>query len=283
MQSVPRSYERPGLTFHRTFSLNTSRLAAVLDVAATEQGRVDAALLRKKTSLGTIQIEAMPRYARGCNLLDNGGFAVTPFGRLAYQYDRTLIQSATQWLMHYHLSAPHGPGPQFWHFLVTETLRWGDLITPNVIESGIARALEKQNSPVPGGRAIGSTATAFLGSYSKPEGLSALGLLTPVKGGSYRVQVTVPPPPMAVAAALADYWAGPLGGRATVDLDELARPGGFFSLFFLGTEQATTVLQALQRARLVEVNRLAPPFQVARLWDDPAAVVARLYEEGHGE
>jgi hypothetical protein len=283
MHSAPKHYERLGLTFHRTFYLNTSRLAAVLDVAVNEQGRVDAAFLRQKTNLGTIQIEAMPRYARGCNLLGHGSFAATPFGQLAYEHDSALIHPATQWLMHYHLSAPHGPGPQFWHYLVIETLRIGDLVSPSTIEAGIARSLEVQGVPVPGDRALGSTASAFLGSYSKPDGLSAIGLLAPLKGGSYRVQATPFPPPMAVAAALADYWAGPLGGRATVDLDELARPGGFFSLFFLGTEQINAQLQALQRARLVEVNRLAPPFQVVRLWDDPAVVVARLYEEGHSE
>lgn len=273
---------RMGLAFHESFPLNRAAIVKVLNVCAEHSGSVSFEVLRNGTALGTNYVKAMPRYARASGLLDISSFAFTVFGQLARDYDPDLMQSATQWLMHYHLSAPHGPGPLFWHHLITTTLRIGDVLDSAQIAAAISRYLEEQSESIPAERTLRSAATVFLGTYGKSEGLSELGLIASVKEG-HRVLATAPPPPMAVAAALADYWAGPLGGRATVDLEELMRPGGFFSLFFLGTEQVNAQLQALQRARLVEVNRLAPPFQVVRLWNDPTAVVARLYEEGNGE
>lgn len=272
---------RMGMAFHESFPLNRTAMVKVLNVSAECGEVVSFDILRERTNLGPNYVKAMPRYARACGLLNFGGFALTNFGRLAHENDPDLMQPATHWLMHYYLSGPQGPGPLFWHRLITETLRLGDVIDSARVAVDITHILTDQHESIPATRTLRSAATVFLGSYGLLEGLSALELLAPIQEGGYRVQATAPPPPMAVAAALADYWAGPLDGRATVDLDELMRPGGFLSLFFLGTEQANTILHALQRARLVEINRLAPPFQVVRLWDDPAAVVARLYEDGH--
>lgn len=274
---------RMGMAFHESFPLNRTAIVKVLNVGMEFGESVSSAVLRERTNLGPNYVKAMPRYARACGLLNFESFAFTNFGQIAQVNDPDLMQAATHWLMHYYLSTPQGPGPLFWHHLITETLRLGNDIDSARVAIDIAHILSDQNETIPAERTLRSAATVFLGSYSKSEGLSALDLLAPIKGGGFRVQATALPPPMAVAVALADYWAGPLGGRATVDLDELMRPGGFLSLFFLGTEQANTILQALQRARIVEVNRLAPPFQVVRLWDDPASVVARLYEEGHSE
>lgn len=278
MFAATKTSDRLGVTFHRTFSLNRPAIAEILRVAITERGQVNNSLLREQTNLGTIYIEAMPRYARGCGLLDLGSFAPTRFGELALAHDPTLKHPATQWLMHYYLSAPQGPGPRFWHYLVTHTLRPGDVVDRAMVASEIARGLAA-GEKLPGEGALNSTATVFLGSYAKPEGLQALGLLAAEGRNRYRVQAPDTPPMTALAVALADYWAVAWGERVTVSLQDLMRSDGFMSLFFLSTDQLEAALQAMQRARLLELHRLAPPYQVVRLWDDPAALVERLYED----
>lgn len=220
----------------------------------------------------------MPRYARGCGLLESDSFELTAFGQLAREHDPELAEPTTKWLMHYHLSAPHGPGPRFWHHLVAHGLRLGDTLTREAVAAEIATALTKAGERAPGERALGQTATVFLGSYTKTEGLGDLGLLAANGAGRYRVTTPAVPPPAALAAALADYWPAVFGGRVTVDLTELTQPGGFFSLFLLGGDGADEALWSLARTRLVELHRVAPPYQVARLWGDDGSPLEQAYD-----
>jgi hypothetical protein len=220
----------------------------------------------------------MPRWARGCGLLGRDGSTLTEFGQLTRAHDPELAEPATQWLMHYHLTVPHGPGPRFWHHLVTQRLRPGDILSHDTIAASIAATLSESEEETPSKRALDSSATIFLGTYAKSDGLGGLGVLVPAEErGHYRVAVAPPPPPAALAVALAAYWPAVFGERKTVDLAELTRPGGFFSLFLLGGEAADEGLRALARARVVEVYRVAPPFQVARLWDEGETLLERLY------
>jgi len=82
----------------------------------------------------------MPRYAIGAGLLDNN-YEITLFGKFAHKHDPILEQAGTQWLMHYHLSAPQGPGPAFWHELVMSRFRGGCEFTTDEIATQIATSL----------------------------------------------------------------------------------------------------------------------------------------------
>lgn len=70
------------MTFHRSFTLVRPAISQILQVVSeTQPSKPTAGELtkccsqaefRKKTSLGSIYIEAMPRYARGAGLLTDG-------------------------------------------------------------------------------------------------------------------------------------------------------------------------------------------------------------------
>jgi hypothetical protein len=270
--------KRLGTTFHETIGLNRTAVRLVLDVFQKAGAEATFTRLRDETHLGTNYVKATPRWARGCGLLDPDASTLTEFGRLTGVHDPELAEPATQWLMHYHLSSPHGPGPRFWGHLVVQRLRPGDVLAREAMAAEIVTALAEAGESVPGQGALDSSATIFLGTYAKSDGLGGLGVLVPTEErGHYRVAVAPPPPPAALAVALAAYWPAVFGERKTVDLAELTRPGGFFSLFLLGGEAADEGLRALARARVVEVYRVAPPFQVARLWDEGETLLERLY------
>src|SRR5579885_2591704 len=103
--------------FHETFALSCGRL-----------GQITPDVIRSETSLGPNYIKAMPRYARGCGLMEMGSYKLTPLGEAVYRRDPNLTHPVTLWLMHYHLSAPHGPGPAFWSHLVTHCLPFGEVM-----------------------------------------------------------------------------------------------------------------------------------------------------------
>lgn len=259
---------RIGLSFHETFPLNRSAMLQLIEVAGQNDGRISRSSLRKHTSLGTNYIKAMPRYGVGCGIFS--GSELTPFGQVLLQHDPTLASDTTQWLMHYHMSAPHGPGPCYWHHLVTHFLRAGNRLSSTDVASEIIRTIRNDTGSEPNPRTVGAAATVFLRSYAKPEGFCQLRLIQEVERGLYLVTDPSPVPVWVFGFALVDYWEHRWGDRITVDLAALFEPGGLSSIFFLGSEAVDELLGTLQREKLIDVYRVAPPYQVVRQWGQDA-------------
>lgn len=267
-----------GLTFHRTFSLSRPSITEILQLAAT-QPKSESGLSRKDiragTTLGTIYVESMPRYALGAGLLDEKN-RLTPFGRLAVQHDLQLALPATQWMMHYYLSAPEGPGPAFWHDLVTSHFRPGNQFSAEELGSHLADFVEQTEGKPLAERTVRSTITTFLGTYTKSDGLGGLGLLEQ-DGSSYYVRESSPPPASVVAVALAEYWDQQFRGRVTVNESDLLDQSTLPDIFLMGRSAFDATLRELQRAHIVDLHRTAPPYQIVLLQPDPQDHLIRLY------
>lgn len=263
---------RPGLTFHRTFPLSRPALAQVLAVASKlstekEKARLSNEELRRLTTLGVEFIPAMRRYAQAAGLVRDEG-VLTTLGNLIVGRDHFLTQAATQWLMHYHLSAPQGPGPFFWHYLVSRVLQPGRIVSNRQVARAIADCLRETGQKEPTERALRSTATIFLGTYTKSDGLGALKLIENKGKGSYRVLCPSPPPLWVLAFTLADYWSYHWPNQVTVNLEALLSPGSWASLFLMDEGALGEQLQKLKENGVVDIYRVAPPYQVVRLWKD---------------
>jgi hypothetical protein len=274
---------RLGVTFHRTFSLIRPALTQVLQLA-TRTGElnggnegIERKLIRELTNLGTIYVEAMPRYCYGSGLL-NQQYALTDFGNCVVQHDSMLEQEGTQWLMHYHLSAPQGPGPAFWHELVITRFRSGERFTGVEIADQIGAFVQTTTGKAIAPRSVRSTATVFLGTYHKLDGLGKLGILKEETKDSYRVLTPSSPPLWALAYALMDYWNAHYGQRLTINLSDLSTERGFASPFLLGEEQLLKALNELQTEGIVELYRVAQPYQVVLLQTNPAYALQRMYQ-----
>ena len=87
------------------------------------------------------------------------------------------------------------------------------------------------------------------------------------------------PPPYAVAYALADYWSFHYDDQATLSLSELARDDGFGRVMWMDPRQLDETLDALRlEGGILDLFRVAPPHQVARLWSSKDELLARLYD-----
>lgn len=261
-----------GLTFHRTFSLSRSSITKVLQLAQKKPG-FKIMDLAEHTDLGTIYQESMPRYAYRAGLLDKNN-RLTLLGRFVVQYDPALEKSGTQWLMHYHLAAPHGP-TAFWNHLVVRRFLPGNIFTDQDLITDLTIFLREQSGKAPAPRSVRSTVTVFLGTYLKNDGLKRLGLLEE-NDGHYRVCDAPPPPVWALGYGLVDYWQTHYGERLTVNMDDLVNEK-FAGLFLLGEKRFTDLLIELKQEGMIDLYRIAHPYQVVLLQPNPEYALMKLF------
>lgn len=268
---------RVGTVFHESFSLNRPAISQILEIASNSSGKVDFNRIRNGTNLGNNYVKAMPRYAVGAGLLAEKSYRLTSFGQHVYQHDPNLNHPSTQWLMHYHLSAPLGPGPLFWHFLVTRNLFPGKTLDrPVLIKSAQNHLLETDGKEL-NERSARTLITVFLGTYSKPDGFGKLGLLTETSSGFTVVEPTLPNQ-WVIGYALAHYWASTWPQFRQIELDALEHSWGFTSLFPVSRSQLHQGLKSLQTEGLLELVQVAPPYQILQRWQAPDVFLAKIYE-----
>jgi len=221
----------------------------------------------------------MPMYARGAGLIDLGSYKLTPFGHDVVRHDPNIMRMETLWLMHYYLSAPHGPGPTFWSALVCSVVRIGQSLRRADISAAITKHLQDSAQKTLTSRTVDSTATAFLGSYAKSDALGRLGVLEAREDGQglYEVRQPEAPPVWVIGSALCDYWDAVSNGASELLMKDLGRQDGFAGVFFMGPGMLGTFLSELQTAGVLAIKRDAPPFVVTRLWQDPAELRKCLY------
>jgi len=270
---------RIGTAFHESFALNIPAIATVLRVCDEHDGELSADTILAETTLGANYVDAMPNYARGIGFLEVGTLNLTPLAREVLRKDPNLTRKETLWLMHYHLSAPHGPGPAFWNHLVTTALRIGQSVRRAEVSASIGSYLETTSQTVLASRTLDSTATVFLGTYHKSDALGRLGLLEAAEEakGVYEVKQPDIPPVSTLAYALGDYWEGQANGASELLLKDLGNQRGFAGIFCLGPGMLGTLLSELQSAGILAIKRDAPPFVVTKLWGTLDELRERIY------
>jgi hypothetical protein len=268
---------RLGITFHRTFSLNRPAIGQILRIQNDRKatGGISRKELNEKSNLGSIYLESMPRWAWGSGLL-NYDKSSSKFGSYSYQFDPLTEQLGTQWLMHYFLSAPQGPGPSFWHEAVIRLFFTGNIFTGEDLVEAIGNHIWQTENRILAKRGVQSTATVFLGTYLKPEGLNKIHILETTDSGRYRVCEPAPAPIWAIGCALVDYWLANYPDRLGISLDTLA-DSSFLKIFLMGKSRLMEVLQAMQEAGYVEIHRTAPPYQIVLVRQDTEGLLKKLY------
>ena len=270
------------VSFHETFSLVRPAIAQLVKVSAEheESGgstKLSRDEIARKTSLGPNYVRAVPRWAYGTGLLDLN-YRLTRFGQLMWLKDPSLTNVATLWGMHYHMAAPQGPGPSFWNHLVSNKLRPGDTLETSQIASAIGDRIEEHDSQKIAQKTLITTASVFLGTYSKSDGLGPLGLLEQVETGKYLVKEPEPPSLWVFAYVLADYWRANWGEVPGVNLTQVMEAGGPGALLLMGSGTVNRYLGDLQSAGFAVVQRRSPPFQLNRNWSSPSQFLERLYD-----
>src|SRR6266567_444455 len=121
------------LGFYQNFNLDLHRLSTALRCIQAEPEMSQGALAQgmgvnqpvaegfsawlRHTGLATIQ----PRNERR----STPTYILTPFGELVSQYDPTLMDLGTQWVLHFYLATEHEERSDAWYVLINEFLSLG--------------------------------------------------------------------------------------------------------------------------------------------------------------
>lgn len=267
--------KRIGTLFHESFALSRPGIAAALrQVNEASSNKELVERLQEEENLGRNWAKAVPAYARGCGFLDFGSTNLTPLGEHVLAHDPDLHLPETLWLMHYHLSAPHGPGPRFWHELVLRLPELGDGFGREAVVAHINATTQAEGAELKE-RGVASTATVFLGSYTKSDALGPLGILQESENG-YTFDFPEPPSAGVVGYCLSHYWQGQLGVQQTCSLDTLSEPGNFASVMLLSSFDLNRALRQLAQRGVLELWMAAPPYQVS-IPSKPEALLEGIY------
>ncbi len=267
---------RISTSFHQSFSISLPAVSKVLKLSSGIDTQDIFTGLSENTDLGNNYIKSMPRYAVGAGLLKDRSYKQTALGKKVAEQDPHLSRRETLWLMHYHLSAPLGPGPLFWHFLVTNFLAPGATLETEVLNDTLNSFLETNIGQRLAPRTVRTLITIFSGSYCKIDGFGRLGILGE-QGGQLMVLEPESPPTYAVGFALADYWESVWGNCGAIDLEEIYRPGGLATILFVNRYKMNKCLRDLQTAGLLELWQVATPYQLVKHWSSKEDFLERLY------
>lgn len=271
--------QRVSTAFHETFALNLPAITAILSTVANATGAVTEIDIKAEGYLGNNYVKSMPKYSRACGLLQFGGFSPTEFGNAVVQHDISLSKKSTLWLMHYFLSSPGGPGPAYWRFAVTEIFRIGDVLNTVTVGQKISDFIETTTGERLKERTTKDAASVLLRTYAKNDALGKLGFLSEVdqKGGVYVVNEPEIPSPWVIGYALANYWESTFGDRTGVNLSDIAEKKGFMDIFHIGPGMLLSMLTEMQREGFLQIQRIAPPYQLVKLWQDKKTFLEHLY------
>ncbi len=275
--------EHLATTFHRSFTLVRPAISQILTLALSRSGQdeiekgISRKTIREQTHLGSVYVEAMPRYAWAMGLLTQD-LRLTNFGVYTAHYDSMLMSVGTQWLLHFNISNPFTAGPSFWNEIVGAYFRSGNEFSKSQIDADILAHCEKDTLGKISLETAQQTGTAFLGTYTKADGLGQLHILKKLDSSTeYHVLQPLEVPTWAFAYALISYWERAYTDRLSINLDDLTEPRGLASLFLMGEAALNTVLNELQRHGVVDLFRTEKPYQLLLLSHDKEMVLRRLY------
>lgn len=279
--------QRIGTMFHETLSLNRDGIRQILLALSQNngipQGDTLGSFFEKLTNLGSNYIKAMPQYARGCGLIDFD-FRITNFGKKAIIFDSQLLTPSTQWLMHFNMSSPNGPGPLFWNKLITNYFNTDIRFSEAELIPFLSSSVESKKGGAISEDSWKSTRAVFLGSYTKQDGLANLNLLQKdEERGEYQVNYPEPPSVWVMGVALLHYWRTMFPDQKMIEMKDLVDESDFARIFMVGTRRINKMLEAMRRIGYVELFTTAPPYTVALLNDDVDPLLERMYAGDESE
>jgi hypothetical protein len=197
------------LGFYRNFQLSLDRLSGALrcvkeDPTASQEQL--AAYLGANVPVG----KGFSAWLRHTGLVEAESedawqalqYSLTPFGRLASEYDPLLADPGTQWLLHYYLATEHAERSDAWRLLINHFISPGLSFTAEQFGRYCMDTLGREAT---NRAALQKDPQAALNTYVRPTVLGRLGVLT-YDSGTYTVGRPDLPDTLVVGYVLFDRW-----------------------------------------------------------------------------
>ncbi len=143
-------------------------------------------------------VEATPRKGRQ----KTSAYRLTPFGELAYQYDPTLMDIGTQWILHYYLATRRVEVSDAWYVLVNNYLPHRLHFTKEQFLPYFGSLMEDEAK---NRLALSKDPLAALSTYTRTDVLGQLNILKK-QDKAYVVGQPELPPTLVIGYILFDWW-----------------------------------------------------------------------------
>jgi hypothetical protein len=269
--------------FFQNFNLRLDRLSSALH-CVRDNPEANYATLAECMGVNTPVAEGYSAWLRHTGLVEatSGGkwqalrYSPTPWGALALEYDPTLSDLGTQWLLHYYLATEHSERSDAWHVLINHFISPGLSFTSEQFQRYFTDTFGKE---VTNRSALQKDPQVALSTYVHAEALGKLGILSRHKG-IYTVGRPALPDALIVGYVLFDRWQQAHSDTDTLRFSLLCQePGNVGRIFLAEPLQIRTVLADLAgRGYLTFAETQHEP--VNRLYHGaPATLLERYYQQ----
>jgi len=179
----------------------------------------------RHTGLATIQSVNKPK--------STSSYKLTPFGELVSQYDPTLTNLGTQWVLHYYLVTEHAERSDAWYVLINEFLSLGSTFTSDQFQTYFASV---KGNVATNRSALKKDPQTALYTYVRAQALGRLGILSK-KDTTYIVGWPNLPHILVVGYLLLDWWQNRYNQTNTLRFSELCRAEESLGRVCLATDQ----------------------------------------------
>ncbi|HYJ85777.1 MAG TPA: DUF4007 family protein [Pyrinomonadaceae bacterium] len=271
------------LTFHESFQLERENLAKVLklfnnDPSITNVQIAEACGIGIGADARKGKVQPTIEYAKHSGLLietvenHTRRLSLTQFGKIAFQHDAWLRKPTTQWAMHYQISKL-GSEAEAWTFLVHEFLPSNVEFERSMLEEALQNKFgdrAKLRSINPG---------VLLNCYLDGGGLERIRLIREKARHNFMRTQTYIPNHYITAYILAELWEAKHPERSMVGEDALLEPGHLATTMGFGEKELEGALRQMSALGAIAWMREAPPYQVARRWQDKLDLLDKAFIE----
>jgi len=221
--------------FYQNFNLDLQRLSRALRCIQSKPEMSHIALAQ---GMGVNQpvAEGYSSWLRHTGLAiiqPHNKYRLTPFGELTSQYDPSIADIGTQWVLHYYLATDHTERSDAWYILINEFLSSGLTFTSDQFQSYFTNMMGSQ---VKNQLALSKDPQAALSTYVRPQALGRLGILTK-SNTSYTAGWPDLPHILVAGYLLLDWWRNRYNQTNTLRFSQLCQEEGSLGRICLASNQ----------------------------------------------
>jgi hypothetical protein len=268
------------LHFNGSFALKKDEISRLIRAAAEDKGLNDSlSNLMEKTSLGNAKVGKIKSWATRGGLIKNN--RPSPEGEVVLRIDPELQSNITDWLMHFYLSfgvqglkpTPENPADWgAWSYFIYTFLPSLSKFTKEELLNHTGAIFEEET------KVIGERIKFILRAYTEFTALGSCRLLTQEQD-QYIGGCACLPNPYLLGYFLAKLWERDFPEEDSVLTDSiLQQKMGLAAVLGIKADALQQRLNAMEAYGIIEQQRVVPPFQVTRRWDEPLVLLEKAYE-----
>lgn len=265
--------------FYQNFNLDLQRLSKALR-CVEQQGAMGYEELAECMGVNRPVAEGYSGWLRHAGLARAAkqpgtpiAYSLTPFGKLAAEYDPNLDDLGTQWAIHYFLATEHTERSEAWYVLINEFLSIGRAFTGAQFASYFAGVA---GQGITNRSSLTKDPQTALASYTRTQALSRIGIISK-DGEVYKANPAKLPNALVQAFILLDWWQRHHPNvnmlRLSALYDESGSPGRIWLAERARMEQLVRELRGLGYLGFAATQHE----QVTRLYSDPPESILERY------